>query len=395
MDAEIGSRPFGGGGEGDPTHGLPGRFQGKLGRHGLCRFVVRLLIVIKGGQNLLNILIGEPFGLNGENIGDFHGRLCDGTRFVHAKNIHMSQRFDAVHILHQNPLTCQLQGTDGNSNAGQKIEAFRNHADQGGHGGLHRAAESQRLHLTDEQDDAHGDEGDTNNGDELGQGVHHLRLGRADIATGLRSQLCRVAVGADMGQLSLAATGDHKTSGFKHVARVFDDGVGLAGEQRFIHLHLTLADYRVGTNLIACDKFHNIIPNQLVCRKLPAFAVTDDPQLARGDQGQLIHGPFGADLLENADDRIGYGDNQKGQILKRTDDDERCCKNDKDQVEEGKDILLDDLTLRLGVAGGGDVPQAVFLPLSHLLGGQTQVDGGFHHRKITDGMHLLFFLFHG
>ena len=80
---------------------MPARLFAELQRHGLGRFVVRLLAVVEGCENFFNILIAEALGGKRENVRDLHGRLRDGAGFVHAEDIDVRQRLDAVHILHE------------------------------------------------------------------------------------------------------------------------------------------------------------------------------------------------------------------------------------------------------------------------------------------------------
>lgn len=118
--------------------------------------------------------------------------------------------------------------------------------------------------MTQEQDDAERDERDADDRDELCQGEHHLGLCRADIAPRLGRQLCRIALRADMRQLHTGAAGDDEAAGLQRVARIFQNGIGLASQQRLIDLQLAVAHDSVRADLVARRKFHDVIADKLI-----------------------------------------------------------------------------------------------------------------------------------
>ena len=178
MLAEVGGGPLGRGGEGDPLDRVPAGLFAELERHGLRGFIVRLLAIIKRGEDLLYVVIGEALGGEREDVRDLHGRLRDGAGLVHAENVHMGESLNAVHVLHQHAATRQLQAADRDGNAGQKVQSLRDHADQRGDGGFYGFAQGKPLKYIEvvpkEEHDAQWNERDADDGNQTRQGFHHL-----------------------------------------------------------------------------------------------------------------------------------------------------------------------------------------------------------------------------
>ncbi|CAN4036551.1 PQ loop repeat, partial [Dysosmobacter welbionis] len=94
------------------------------------------------------------------------------------------------------------------------------------------------------------------------------------------------------------------------VPRLLGDGVRLAGDEGLVHLHLPGEDRSVRRDLAAGGELYYVLPHQLVHRQLPDLSVPNDPHLRGGEEGQLLNGAFGAQLLDDADDGIGCHDEE-------------------------------------------------------------------------------------
>ena len=74
-----------------------------------------------------------------------------------------------------------------------------------------------------------------------------------------------------------------------------------------------------------------------------------------GQQCQLVHRPFGAYLLHDADGGVGNGNEQEGGILIGSHKKQCRRQHHKNQIEEGENVLFDDFSFRLGRAVHGQV----------------------------------------
>ena len=152
-----------------------------------------------------------------------------------------------------------------------------------------------------------------------------------------------------MRQLHTGAAGDDEAAGLQRVARIFQNGIGLASQQRLIDLQLSVTHDGIRADLVARRKFHDVIADKLIRPHGDALAGADGLRRSRRDERQLIDGALSADLLKAADDCVSRSDEQKHQIFERADKAQAQSQHQEDQVEEGQDILLDDLPLGLRI----------------------------------------------
>ena len=199
-----------------------------------------------------------------------------------------------------------------------------------------------------------------------------------------------------MRQLHAGAAGDHKAAGLQRVARIFQNGIGLASQQRLIDLQLSVTHDGIRADLVARRKFHDVIADKLIRPHGDALAGADGLRRSRRDERQLIDGALSADLLKAADDCVSRSDEQEHQIFERADKAQAQRQHQEDQVEEGQDILLDDLPLGLRIGRRHNVAQAVALPELGLLRRKALCRVCLQHRDlaINARIRLLGFLFH-
>jgi hypothetical protein len=89
--------------------------------------------------------------------------------------------------------------------------------------------------------------------------------------------------------------------------------VGLAGQQRLVHLQLGVPDDRpVGKDLVTGAKTHDIAAHDLIWVEGPLQTIPDHSRLAAVEQGDLVQAALGARLLEDPhqpiDDRQTRGE---------------------------------------------------------------------------------------
>ena len=76
-------------------------------------------------ENFLDIVVAEALGVQRIDVRDLHGRLRDRAGLIHAEHVHMGQRLDAVHILHEHALARELQAAGRDGDARQQVKALR------------------------------------------------------------------------------------------------------------------------------------------------------------------------------------------------------------------------------------------------------------------------------
>ena len=362
--------------------------------HGPGGIVFRVHIVIKSGKHILQHL--GIFPGKGDHLLHFHFRLGDGAGFVHAKHIHPGQGLDAVHIPHQHLLAAELQGRCRQRYAGQQVQTLGDHTHQSGNGAVGAGGQFQMLHivLLIKQRNAHRDQGDAHHPDQGVHGTGHAAFLGLGVGFCLGSQLGGKGFRAHMGQPHPGRAGNHERAGLDFAVFLLFDGIGFAGDERFVDLHLPADHNAIGADLIAGPEFHNVIPHQFCGGNHLHRTVTDGPHRAGSHQIQLCHRPFGPDLLKNTDDGVDQHDDHKVQILHgRAAGQQKYHQHQKYQVEEGKTMGEDDLFFRFSRIVVGGVGEAGFLPPQHLHFGQTPLGICFFNgHRFDDHRGFLHFL---
>ena len=347
---EIHGAPLGGGGEGHGSPVRPAGPPGKLVRDGLRRVVIRIQHPVKGTQNVGDVRLGTGLRVQGHHLPHLHLRTGDGAGLVHAQHVHPGQGLDGVHLVDQRPILGQPHHADRQGHGSQQEQPLRDHADQGRHRADHGLLQAQILidELVVEQRCADGNQHDADEADQAVQGAHHLAFAGAVIFLGRQRQLGGVGVCSHLVHPGPALAGDDEAAGQQLVPRLLGDGVRLAGDEGLVHLHLPGEDRSVRRDLAAGGELYYVLPHQLVHRQLPDLSVPNDPHLRGGEEGQLLNGAFGAQLLDDADDGIGCHDEEEGHVLPVPYQQQAHRQNHENQVEVGEDILPDDLLIAFG-----------------------------------------------
>ena len=161
------------------------------------------------------------------------------------------------------------------------------------------------------------------------------------------------------------------------------DGILLAGDQSFVDLQFPAAHHRIGTDLISCHKFHDIIPHQNIGAELFQFPIPDGANMLGRHQGQLVYCPLGPDLLIAADNGIAQNHYQEGHILHRgAADQQHHRQNEEYQIEEGQAVFQNDLFFGFGGTLGLTVGPAAGTALVCLLRGQSHRRIRMDHRDL-------------
>ena len=284
----------------------------------------------------------------GDEILHFHIRFRNGAGFVHAQHIHPGQGFDAVHILHQHLILAQFQSRGRQGDGGQQVQPLRDHAHQRRHGALHAVPEAQLQHekFLMKQDQSHGHQQDAHHQDQPVQRAHHFGLSGLGVLLCLLRQPGGEGILPHCRQLHPAPARQNHGPRLYRVTFGLGNGVGLAGDEGFVHPHFAAAQNAVGADLVALSKFRNIVPDDGLRGYFLLFAVPDDGDRPSSYQGQLIHRPFCPDLLHNADDGIDGRHHQKAHVHHRgAADDQHRRQDHENQVKKRKAVGQDDLLL--------------------------------------------------
>ena len=193
-------------------------------------------------------------------------------------------------------------------------------------------------------------------------------------------QAVGVAVRPHMGELSPAPPRNEERPGPQNIPGAFLHGVGLAGDKGFVGLGGAGTHHRVGTDLFPGGEFHNVIPHQFFRGQQADFASPHAADFVGGQQGQLVDGMFGPQLLYDADDRVADHHAQKSGVQIRAHRKQTGGQHHEHQVEEGKDVVPQDLGSGLAGALGRTVGQPGSSARGGLGFGQAFFRGGMKHR---------------
>ena len=148
------------------------------------------------------------------------------------------------------------------------------------------------------------------------------------------------------------------------VAHVFDYGVRLARHEGLVDFAAAFHYDGIRAHLSARGKFHHIIQHYLLYGYLLRLAVAHDKCLGRGEQGELVHGAFGAQFLHYAHKRVEHYEDEKTEVAYAVqavvhETREQHRQDDENKVEKREYVGAQDLCHALGAHG----LFAVHLPL--------------------------------
>ncbi len=123
---------------------------------------------------------------------------------------------------------------------------------------------------------------------------------------GLLGQPGRVRLATDPGGGERAGPGHHEAAGEHLVARLFDDRVGLAGEQGFVDLQpVGFGDRAVDHDLVARSQFDQIVEDDVGCGDFDRLPVPAYHRSGRAEDGQSVQGSLGPQFLDHPDQGVG------------------------------------------------------------------------------------------
>ena len=324
------------------------------------------------GEGAQDALDARPLGAQRHDVLQLDHAGGERPGLVGAQHVDVAQRLDGVEALHEDVLPQQAHRPQSIGEGDREDESV----------GDERQDDGAHPHALDEGDPsgdvAHPHE-DLEDHDHEQQGAHDLRdlqLERGQLALeggGLRHELVGETRQADLLGLVVAATGHAEAAREQRVAVVLDDQVRLAGEQGLVDLHAACAEHgAVDHDLVAWVQVEEVAEHDLGWVEVAQFAVAQHRRLGPHEDGDAVHHALGADLLDEADHRVGgdHGDDDEG--VERLPQDEQQDAHDVEEVvDEVEDVVADDapvgapgVDLRVVALAGGAPPR-------RLLGGET------------------------
>jgi len=267
-----------------------------------------------------------------------------GTRLIQAQGVHLGERLDGVALLHQHAAA-------GDAHRRERV-GYRDGEEQpvghqaGDDGRILDAVGEVRA-----REQRAGEQQDLDVGhDQQDRPDHEVDLAlerRQDAAEGARAgrDLSGQALRADaLGRIADAAR-DAEAAGIDERAGHLGDQVGLASELRLVHIHAPLADHPpVDHDLVAGADHEHVADDEVHGggRALPAVA--DYRRLGACQQGDVVERALGTDLLDDAHEHVerDHAGRDEG-IGRATEQDEREAEQGEAHVDEGEDVLADDL----------------------------------------------------
>jgi hypothetical protein len=144
-----------------------------------------------------------------------------------------------------------------------------------------------------------------------------------------------------------ARAGRREAAGEHLVPRALADDVRLAGQLGFVEADRARGQATVKHDLIARAELDEVAHDELLRPDLANIAAADDRGRGPGQQGDVVEGSLCAHLLHDADDDVGRDNEHRDKRIDRSADrDERDRERDQDVVDEGEDVLAQDLCVR-------------------------------------------------
>ena len=131
------------------------------------------------------------------------------------------------------------------------------------------------------------------------------------------------------------------------LTRLLGYGLGLSGQQRLVGFQPAGPQYHaVDRHLIAWPQLQHVVQDHLVHGYLGGYAVPDDPDPGRGQDGQPVQFALGAQFLDHAEPGVDHQHRAEQRILHWTDHDYHDEHGAQDRVEPGEHVGPQDLDHR-------------------------------------------------
>ena len=223
----------------------------------------------------------------------------------------------------------------------------------------------------DHQQHSHRPDGPGDVTQDLVDAVHQLRAHQRETPR-LGGELAGVRVGAHPGGLVAARPGDHEAARQQAVTRPLAHRLGLAGQQRLISLQAHAGPHHpVRHQLIPGAQVNQVTGDQIRDSDVPRRAVADHADPRGAEHREPVERALGAQLLRDADQRVGHQYDAEQGVLRLTDNQDHGQQYTEDEIEPGQDVRPQDLGDRPAGALPARVRQPTRAPLGNLGAGQA------------------------
>jgi len=312
---------------------------------------------------------------------------------VGAQHVDVAQRFDGVELLHQHVLAEQPHGAERVGEGDGEHEAV---GDERQDDGRHAHALHER-HAADRVAHPHEDLEDDDHEEQHAHDLVDLALQGRELAFelgGLGRELVGEALEADLLGLVVAAARHAEAAREQRIAGMLGHEVRFAGEQRLVHFHAALADHRaIDDHLVAGVQVEDVAEHHLGRVEVLHPALPHHARLGPHEDGDAVHHALGADLLDEADDRVGEDDEDDDEGVEGLAEGKQHDAQHVEQVvDEVEDVVAHDAPvgapradLDVVALAGGAAPAGLLLAEAGERGRRVGALGVAHVRTVSEG----------
>ena len=285
----------------------------------------------------------EGFVIWEGEIVDGHFAGGEGAGFVESDSVDACEGFDGVEVLDEDFFLAEPDSSEGEDGAREQDEALGNHVDEGGDGASDGDFGGGTLDAEagPEDEGTDGNEGEADilddvvhEGEKLGVGGPHFVSGLFDSA--------QLRFGANGGGGGFTSAGNDERAGDELVAFFLSDVILLTSDESFVDFDGALFEAAVDEDLVAEREDEEVAFDNLVLVDLDGFAVSDDGGLLLGGEAHFVDGAFGADFVDDTNQGVRDGDEDKEEVLVRADGQNHEGEDEVDEVEDGEGVFEDD-----------------------------------------------------
>ena len=146
-------------------------------------------------------------------------------------------------------------------------------------------------------------------------------------------------VGADVDGFGVASARYDETARDERVAGGPNDVVLFPSDIGLVDLYGPLSDFAVNDYLVAEAIDEEVTFDDVGLVDLEGFAVSNDGGLLLGDEFELVDSAFGADFVDDADESVSDGDEEKKEIFVGANRDNHEGKDEIDEVENREGVF--------------------------------------------------------
>ena len=298
------------------------------------------------------------FEICGRAVGEkkvLHGHFAsgEGTGLVESKGVDAGEGFDGIEILDEDFAATKADGGEGEDTTSEENKPLRYHVDKSGDsagdgiGGAGFGVEARP-----EKQSADWDEGVANVFDDVVHEFKKFAVGSLDRGS-LGLELGDKIIGANIFDSGSSSAGNYERARDELVAGVFFNIVLLAGDKGFVNLYGSVLYYTVIQDLIAEGENEDVVFFNLVWFDLVSATAAFDNGVFCGENAKFVDDFLGAEVVNNADEGVCDGNENKEHVFVTTDRDDHERQNQVHEVEKGESMAGDDFPG--GVASHEDI----------------------------------------